>query len=304
MMKRFLLFTGLFLIILLGVDRAVGLSFKYMANHARGGYLGHQNYILNESKDSILIFGSSRAIHHYNAAMIEDSLGLSCYNCGQDGEGIIMYYGWWQIIKERYNPKYILYEVTTNYDVDIEDNTKHLGWLKGLYDNKAIQQEFDEIDHKEKYKMQSLLYRYNSRFHQVLIDYFHPVHNINKGFLPVYRELDPLQVRENKITDEVKKVKPEIDALKMSYFDKLLNDLGDTRIVFLVSPTWYGRYNESLDVIKDMAEKNDCLFLDFSCDSSFVHQDELFYDGAHMNYRGADLFTQKVIVSLKQIQNL
>jgi len=286
-MKQFLIKTGIFLLLVIIIDRGLG--------HAL-------SYIVHKSLDDILVFGSSRAIHHYNAAMIRDSLGLSCYNCGQDGEGIILFYGWWQIIKQRYDPKVIIYEVTPAYDLSANDNAKHLGWLKGLYDNDVIKREFDDIDTKERYKMMSLLYRYNSRFHQIMIDYLHPIHNITLGYLPVNRELDPLRVKtkadekkDNEVGEEIK-----LDSLRLQYFNDMIQKAGNTKFVFVYSPTWYGSYDLSLDTIKNLARKYHFEFLDFSHDDKYVHHNEFFYDGSHMNARGADEFTKDLIKELRK----
>lgn len=50
-------------------------------------------YIANKATDDIIILGSSSATHHYVLQIIEDSLGLSCYNCGEEGNGVVLAYG-------------------------------------------------------------------------------------------------------------------------------------------------------------------------------------------------------------------
>ena len=59
--------------------------------------------------------------------MISDSLGVSCYNAGESGCGIILAYGRLLMILERYTPKAIIYEVTPDFDyLDGKDNHKYL----------------------------------------------------------------------------------------------------------------------------------------------------------------------------------
>ena len=110
-MKRFVIRLIVFLIIMFILDRGFGFTMAYLQNHAKGGYIGHHNYILNNSNEDVLIFGSSRAIHHYNPQVLLDSIGMSCYNCGQDGNGIVLFYGWWHLMKNRHQPKMIIYDV-------------------------------------------------------------------------------------------------------------------------------------------------------------------------------------------------
>ena len=278
-MRRFLFKTSMFLLLAVLLDRGLCTLFSYMSDHASGGYLGHQNYIVNRSTDDILVFGSSRAIHHYNAALIADSLGLSCYNCGQDGEGIVLYHAWWEMIRRRHHPRLVIYEVTPAYDVLQGDNTKHLGWLKGHYDDEVVRREFDEIDPRERYRMLSMLYRYNSRFHQVLIDYLHPVHNMTLGFLPVHSELDTLRIRdERQLNEKASEEELLTDGLKLRYFNDMIREAADTRFVFVYSPTWYGHHDSGIDPIMELARRHGFLFLDFTDSAKYVHRNEFFYD--------------------------
>ena len=91
-MKKYLIKIGLFFLLVAIVDVAVGKTFSYLLDHVKGGDNGRNNYICDSLRTDILVFGSSRAIHHYNPLILTDSLGLSCYNCGQDGNGSILNY--------------------------------------------------------------------------------------------------------------------------------------------------------------------------------------------------------------------
>lgn len=66
------------------------------------------NFISDEVDANILIFGSSRAAHHYVPSILSDSLDMSCYNCGMDGNGIIYGYGKLKTITARYYPKIVI----------------------------------------------------------------------------------------------------------------------------------------------------------------------------------------------------
>jgi len=233
--------------------------------------------------------------------MMQDSLGLTCYNCGQDGEGIVLFYAWWQLISQRYHPRLVIYEVTPGYDLMAGDSNRLSGWLKGLYDREPVQRICDDIDPTERYKMMSLLYRYNSKFHQILIDYFHPVHSMNRGFLPVDSELDPLAVKTDDQQAAAAARQVRLDSLKLSYFDAMLDGAGDTRFVFVCSPSWYGIRDPELAALKSLASRHGVPVLDYSASPAFVHQDRYFYDGYHLNARGADQFTRTLIADLRRL---
>lgn len=293
-MKRFVIKLLYFLAILFVLDRGFGLSMKYLQDHAKGGYVGHHNYILNQANEEILIFGSSRALHHYNPQIIEDSLRMSCYNCGQDGNGIVLFYGWWQIIKDRYQPKMIIYDVNPGFDLLIgEDNSKYLGWLRSEYDNEGVKKVFEVIDPTEKYKMMSMMYRYNSKFLQNIIDYFHPIFSItSNGFLPLKGEMDKMKIKSKKTND----AELVFDSQKLTYMENFIEDVKarGINLVFIASPVWYGVPEERFKPLKDICMKQGVQFYNYSNDSNYVHNDVMFKDGSHLNSYGADEFTKNI----------
>lgn len=274
------------------VDRAVGYAFNYMIEHNKGGFVGHHQYMSNEMKKDMLIMGSSRANHHYNPRILEDSLHLNCYNCGQDGNGIIFNFGQWLLISERYNPKYIIYDITPDFDCLKGDNHKYLGWLKLYWNRQGIENVFNEVDETEKIKMLSKIYQYNYNPLQFVADYIHPIYQVDStGYVPLKGELDPMQI---KVVKEDKK-KYEYDSVKLSVLEDLIDKRKGAKIIFVVSPIWYGMDKESFKPIEEICKKKGCLFLDFSQDLKYVHHDEFFKDGMHLNEKGADEFTKDLI---------
>lgn len=296
-MKRFIIRLLVFLSLMFMLDRGFGVAMKYLQENAKGGYVGHHNYILNQANEDILIFGSSRAIHHYNPQIIEDSLGMSCYNCGQDGNGIVLFYGWWQILKNRHLPKMIIYDVNPSFDLLVgENNSKYLGWLRSEFENDDVKHIFEDIDPTEKYKMQSMMYRYNSKFLQNVIDYVHPIFQISpNGYLPLKGEMDRMKVKE--LSDE--KGEYLCDSLKLSYLEAFMRDVKgrDIRLIMVASPIWYGRNQGELIAIKQICDKHGISFYDMSNDERFVRNDDMFKDGNHLNNRGADEFS-KIVCNL------
>ena len=116
-MKKFLIKTVLFFIIIAIIDVLSGKLFTCLVEHTKGGDNWRNNYICDGVNDDILIFGSSRALHHYNPVIISDSLNLSCYNCGQDGNGAILNEARYQLILQRHRPKVLIYDVIPGFDL-------------------------------------------------------------------------------------------------------------------------------------------------------------------------------------------
>ena len=129
-MRKFILKVLLFFVVIAMVDRGFGLAMSNVLKGTQKGDWGRNNFIFNEVKSDVIILGSSRAIHHYDPQIISDSLSMSCYNCGEDGNGIILSYGRLMMVKERHQPKIIIQDVSTSFDLFKNDNHKYLGWLK------------------------------------------------------------------------------------------------------------------------------------------------------------------------------
>lgn len=170
-------------------DSIIGWCFDFLSANNKGGETGRNCYIFNNTKEDILAMGSSRCSHHYIPKIISDSTGLSCYNCGYDGNGIIMQYAVWKMVSKRYYPKYIIYDVTPGFDIYTEqDNRKYLDKLKPFYySNPEIDSVFWSVDKKERLKMISHSYQYNSNWLAIIGDCIYPIYQAGEnGFLPLY----------------------------------------------------------------------------------------------------------------------
>ena len=293
-MKRFIIQVLVFLAIVVVIDVACGFGFKHIESKAKGGFTYRDNYICDLLETDVLVSGSSRCVRHYNPQIISDSLGLSCYNSGQMGNGIILNYGRLKMINDRKKPLIIIYDFYPGFDLlKSEDNHKSLSWLKSHYERNGIADIFESIDKTERYKMQSRMYRYNSRWVEMMIDYFHPIsYARGDGFSPLKGELDKTKIHAE---DKESNKKYEFDELKLSYINKMIDEAGDARLYFVVSPIWYGMDTLQFEPVKQICQERGIPFIDFSNNPKYVHHDEYFKDGNHMNERGADEFTRDLI---------
>ncbi len=297
-MKKFLLKTVLLLLILVGMDFVLGLGFHYLEKNAKGGYTQRDNYICDQLETDILISGSSRCIRHYNPQIITDSLGLTCYNSGQMGNGIILNYGRLKMVSERRKPSIVIYDLYPSFDLlGGEDNHKYLTWLKSHYERDGIADIFDSVDQTEKFKMLSRMYRYNSRIVELLADYLLPISTAKtNGFSPLRGGLDRTKIKEagGALATYA------YDPLKLSYLEKMIEEAKDSRIIFVISPIWYGMDSSIYEPAKVLCRQRGIEFIDFANDTKYVHHDEYFRDGTHMNVHGADEFTKDLLKYLKK----
>src|SRR6266487_4594889 len=105
--KRFLKNLLLVIVILFVIDRGIGYLLGYFFEKQPNG-IGDTSvttYAVEKSKEDVLIFGTSRASHHYDSRIISDTLGLSTFNCGRNGTNIIYHAAILPVMLERHTPQ-------------------------------------------------------------------------------------------------------------------------------------------------------------------------------------------------------
>ena len=297
-MRKFIFRILLFLAFMFVIDRMVGTVLNYLSQHPKGGMTYHRNYLTNYTSEDVLVLGSSRARYHYDPKVVTDMTGLSCFNCGEDGNGILLFYAWWKLITQHYQPQLAIYEVTPQYDILAGDNYKFLWRLRRVYDDQEeIKTLFDDVDSNEKWKMFSQMYRYNSTFTELAADYIYPLaNNPADGYVP----------RKEVINPKTGYGKPRFsyaltyDSLKLDYMGKLAREKGTTKLVFVASPIFDGMNPEVFKPIWELSEKYGVPFFDYSNDARFVGKAVYFRDTNHLNATGAEAFTRCLMEKLME----
>lgn len=299
-MKKFLLYIASLIICLILIDILFGVSCNYFNSHAIGGDTRSHYYIANECNEEVLIFGSSRAIHHYVPEILQDSLALSVYNCGTDGNGIVFMYARLLMITERYIPKMIVYDLS-NFDFENDDNIKYLKWLKRFYYKPEISSVFNRVSPSEKYKMVSNLYRYNTNFIQMASDCFHPLQTIaNNGYKPLYGAMEYEPKIEERKTDLL------LDPLKEEFLSDFVLHCKKNGIalIFTISPAYGQEPFAYAPPAKKFCEENDVPILDYYCMPEVSSNKNLFKDSSHLNDDGAHLYTSFISEKIKLLNIL
>lgn len=289
-MKKYLIKIALFFVAIAIVDVLFGIACQYMNDQSKGGGIKSRYYVCKESNEEVLVFGSSRAKHHYVPDIIEDSLGMTCYNTGEDGNGIILCYGILKMITRRYSPKIIIYDVS-GFDIYEDDNMKYLDLMKPYYYEPGIDSIFWEVNPKTQYIMLSNLYRYNTTCLRVLANFIRPMTNYPKGYCALYKTMD----YEPVIKEYVPKT---VDSLKMEYFEKFIQLARGKEIQMLccVSPTYKAPLNDDYYVpIKTLCNSYGIPFLDLNANPIFINEKEYFNDRIHLNDKGANVYTRLLL---------
>lgn len=298
-MKRFLKKTAVFAIIMVAVDVLAGFFFRALTQAAIGGDTARNEYMANEMDAELLFFGSSRCVHHYVPRIFEDSLGMTAYNCGNNGMGIIMCYARYKMICARYKPKVIIYDPLSGFDLQKGDNHSYLAWLRPYANHVSVDSVCWNIDETEKYKLKSFMYRYNGKILQMVTDCFVNMRSDQDGYRPL------TGVMNYETNGEDKAVSYEIDNIKIYYLEKLMQECKENgiQLIFCLSP-FYGGSSHTAEIYEPLLSLCDkyCIpFVDCFSEKDIVNNKDLFVDSYHMNKTGASMYCNKLVAKLKPI---
>lgn len=294
-MKRFVLRTIILFVIIVFIDLSFGCIMDYLRIHAKGGETARTEYICNKTNEDILIMGSSRAVHHYIPSILADSLGLTCYNCGYDGCGIVLATCQLQMILKHYKPKYILYELTPTFDFVAGDNLKYIRTMRPYFFQGGIEAVVDVLDKTENWKCLSSFYRYNSSFYRVIHDSKMQINDdVNYG----YKGMNIISKDEPSKNMDYTDARPQ-DSVKINLLHALIQtcELNNIQLFFVVSPLYTGDSTAQVfDPIFKQIQANNVSILDHSCDKRFCKIRKYFADSCHLTHEGASEYS-KVIAS-------
>lgn len=296
-MKRYLLKIGLFFAIVLLMDLTFGVVCNYLIAHAKGGTIKQVDVAVNEQKADVVILGSSRAHHHYVPTVLKDTLGLTAYNAGVDGNGIVLAKGLFTIMLNRYHPKVLVYDITNGFDFQGNSYdgsySTYLGYLRPYFFEEGVNEVVTRVDKNERYKNLSAMFRYNSKVVDLLKDQCFG-QSTPDGYEPSLGELKserPLFYEEQR----------PIDTVKMNMLKEMIaqSKSANVQIVFVASPKYAVANSDTYNVFKEMCGMENVEFWDYYCDPRF-QKPEYFMDGVHLNDQGAHVFTAKVASRLQR----
>lgn len=287
------------------VDIAVGYVMDWMLPRTGNkGDLCLTNLGVNIIETPIVIVGSSRASHHYDPRIFADSLGKATYNVGTDGCFFTHNCCVINSILERYSPELIIWEFEPSYlfEHSADDITSmYLYYNKRDYITKTLN---EVLPRGEVIKLNSDIYRYNSKFIRVLTRYLQ--NNSTPDEYSGYEPSAPKTLKEPlSLVEKNSSPTSAIDSSKLYRFKETFENAKTkgVKIVLVNSPKYAIDTNVYMtDTVTNLCQEQEVTFID--CSQLYINHPEYFNDATHLNSMGADLYTKYIISLIGSNSNL
>lgn len=303
-----MLFTAkvfLFLVLLFAVDRVVGISFVKIKDlnlkkNPENEWV-KTPFVVEKVYSDVVIIGSSKASHHYIPQILSDSLGMTVYNCGQDGCFFLYQNCIINMLLDRYNPKLIIWDIQPSSFVGggRAEEYQNIRYLSPYYSkNKWAKSYIDSESSKMPIKMQSRMFAYNSKVLNYLFPLVAAGAKTDYGYIPLPKDGYNYPQKLTQGYDSLKSNKNEYYLHLLSDTLKRCKEQG-VEIRLFASPEYtYAStpYKTAVNDISDVTNNYSIVFYD---NHSFAGNDSTFFkDVNHLNDKGATIYTSLIIESL------
>lgn len=303
-MRKLFTKIGIILALLAVCDVLAGVALDWLRDHSPDGRYFKTKYSLEACREDVVVIGSSRGEINYVSQIIEDSLGMSCWNASRGGQGTPYFRAIQEGVLTRYAPKVVILNIDDN-DLETQPNYEHAGVLRPFYDNHPeIRPILDRTSTFEWLLMKSRLYAYNSSFYYLIRPYF--VKGLDgkttdKGWKPRLEKMSAEIGGALEPEPEKVPLHPESVAL----FDTIVSKFQQRGVqMFLVVSPNFGRTVGSSSTIeylrKTSRERQIPLFV-YSNDTAFITKPDYYVDPDHLNVEGAQIFTKHLVQQIKPL---
>jgi len=301
----FLLKLIFFLFIVYLLDFSIGATLRTFYFKQKIGLMYRTTFSMEKTNADILIFGSSRANHHYSPNIFEEKFHLTYYNVGRDGEFIPYHYSILKSVLVRYSPKIVILDIM-NDEFKLDNLAyERLSCLLPYYKtHKEIREIIEMRGPFEKLKTISSIYPFNSSLLTIILG------NSNRnievlqdtlGYIPLFKNI------EFKRSDEISVPNAKLDIRKIELYKSFIQNCikAHIKIYIICSPYFVNsnKQNSSLIVAKEIANQQHVQFVDFSRIKCISNNALYFADINHLNISGSREFSRMLVDSLLKIQN-
>jgi hypothetical protein len=289
--------------ILFIADRTIGYQLKKIYFKQKKGDYYQTSYAINSAKQQLLIFGSSRASHHYVSSIFEKKVNQSTYNLGRDGRNVLYHEAIFSQVLTYHHPDKVILDVTPDeftWKAGKEGQDVMVTALLPYIDQPLICKTI------EKTNMNDLLlskifwtYAYNSIGMQVFGNYFGVLNSEQniRGYEPLLgsKVSKALVIQKKDIG-----APPKNDSTLVNSFRNFLALAKKNKITcyVVVSPIHQLGIPNCIPYLKQLTASYGYQFFDYS-DRKAFKEPSLFYDDSHLNNTGAIIFSSALASQLK-----
>ena len=300
-MKKLILFILYTTAIVAITDTALGLMInKYVMTHQLPGRYQKYDKLIRQVEPDILLIGNSAILNGIDPSIIEDSLGLTCYNGGMMGQDPDFFETMVDCALQRYTPKVIMLgfrpeemgEKVGDGIYDVLRPYYHTGYI-------SIDKHFDNTTKSEQILMQSNLYRYNGIWVRILLNSLYNKEKVSSNgslmndvpsVLPTIREIKNFDVPLKRKTDCIKRIIQKCQARGV----KVLVCFPPTLQHFTQTPL------PCIEAVQTICKENNVVcFIDYD-NPNYQQSPELFYDNNHLNINGAKVYSSQMASKIKK----
>lgn len=309
-MKKLVKQIGFFLlpIILISfyADNYISENLKKSNSFAEKEYSTWNAIIDGKVNSDIVIYGSSRAWKHINPTMINKSLNVSTYNLGIDGHNFwLQYLRHSLLLENNTRPKLIILslDVFTLQKVDdlynLEQFLPYMLWNTKIKDATISYNGYNLMD----YNIPLIRYFGRGNAIQTSMKGKSQVERI-KGYQGQNQQWNN---DFDKAKSVMKNYEKSLDTASIILFEKFLKECRNKKIkiIFVYSPEYIKgqkfikNRSQIISLYKKMSNKYNIPFYNYSNDP-LCFKKKYFYNATHLNKTGAEIFTKKLIDSLKK----
>jgi hypothetical protein len=299
MIKKIILNLVIVGVVVFVLDFATGRTLRYFYFKQTSGFDFRTKYSMESTEADILVFGSSRANHHYVPEVFEDSLKMTFYNTGRDAAGILYQTGVLRSVLKRYTPKLIILDYSDDFNKKENANDRPSALLPYYRTHEEVRKIIELNNPFERIKLISEIYPFNSRILSTSIGNL----EINKkrnadnnGYVPFYGEWQA-------DVDSIGTYQPyEVDSNKVIAFRELISTAkkSNAKVVVIYSPAFQKiKKSQEIEICNEICSVENVPFWDFSKDTIFLNNRHLFQDVGHLNHNGAKILSYLVVDKIK-----
>lgn len=258
--------------------------------------LAYINYAERDLDSSdVLIIGSSKANHNYDARMMSDSLKMNVFNAGMDGRGITYYAAILNAVCGRTTPDVVVLDLT--YDDFSGRKADRITELRPYFNQDDYVAEMIKkgAGNSEYYCSYSSMYRYNSLLSAVLKLISATANNSLTGYLPLPADNSADNLELTQADYDVY----EVDSVCYGAFADMValsESKGfDLMVVFSPEYALHSPVATDIEVCHSLGVEPS-VYTDVD---KYLVNKHIYKDIFHMNRLGAEMFTEDIIREIK-----